>query len=112
MNNVPGWLAVILAPGAAGFVWVVFKGIDLMRNGTAAQEARAIGNLEKFAERESYRADRNQDLLDYYRSWAGTLEWVIRTAPGMGPEAIPVRPPLPEPPPRSRRATDALQEKK
>lgn len=110
MNNVPGWLAVILAPGAAGFVWVVFKGIDLWRNGTAAQEARAIGNLEKFAERESFRADRNQDLLDYYRSWAGTLEWTIRVK--LGPEQIPERPALPPPPPRSRRTTDVLPEKK
>jgi hypothetical protein len=104
--NIPAWLAVILAPGAAGFVWVLFKGIDLMRNGTATQEARAIKNISNYADRESHRADRNQDLLDYYRSWAGTLEWVIRTTPGMGPELIPTRPPLPEPPPRRPSPTD------
>jgi hypothetical protein len=96
--NVPAWLTVILAPGAAGFVWAVFKGIDLWRNGTATQEARAIKNISDYAERESYRADRNQDLLDYYRSYAGTLEWIIRVQ--LGPEALPLKPPLPEPPPR------------
>lgn len=111
MNNLPTWLTVVLAPGAAGFVWVVFKGLDLWRNGTAAQEARAISNLEKYAEREAGRADRNADLADYYRNWAGTLEWVIITTPGLGPGALPPKPPLPEPKPRpevlrNRRSTD------
>lgn len=106
MNHIPTWLTVILAPGAAGFVWVLFKGSDLWRNNTSAQEARAIKNLERYAERESYRADRNQDLLDYYRAWAGSLEWIIRTTPGMGPDKLPTRPPLPEPAPRPQSSRD------
>jgi hypothetical protein len=115
MSNIPTWLTVILAPGAAGFVWVLFKGLDLWRNNTSAQEARAIKNLERYAEREAYRADRNQDLLDYYRNRAGHLEWVIRTTPGMGPDMVPPAPPLPEPPPRlvehNRRSTDVQTKK-
>lgn len=95
MNNIPAWLTVILAPGAAGFVWVVFRGTDLWRDRTAVQEARAIRNLEKAAEREAVRADRNGELADYYRNWAGQLEWIIITTPGFGPQSLPPRPPLP-----------------
>lgn len=98
MNNLPTWLTIILAPGAAGLVWVVFKGTDLWRNGTAAQEARAIRNLEKYADRESFRADRNADLVDYYRDRVGVLEWVIRNE--LGPDKVPARLPLPPMPAR------------
>jgi hypothetical protein len=95
MSNIPTWLAVILTPSAAGFVWVIFKGLDLWRNGTAAQEARAIKNISDHADRETKRANQNAELADYYRTWAGTLEWVIITTPGFGPNALPPRPPLP-----------------
>ena len=98
MDQIPGWLAIVLAPGGAAFVWAVFKGVDLWRNNTSAQEARAIRNLEKFAEREAFRADRCLDLLDYWRSHAATCEYIIRTR--LGPEAVPIRPPLPPDPPR------------
>lgn len=102
MNEIPGWLAIILAPGGGMFVWAVFKGLDLWRNGTQAQEGRAIRNLERFAEREAFRADRALDLLDYWRSHAAACEYIIRTE--IGPDKVPSKPPLPPDPPR--RITD------
>ena len=98
MNDIPGWLAIILAPGAAGFVWALFKGIDLWRNGTSAREARAIKNITDWSERESWNKERALDALDYWRTYAGTLEYIVITK--LGPSHLPIRPPLPPDPPR------------
>lgn len=99
-SNIPGWLALILAPGGAAFVWYLAKAIDLIRHGAQVSEARAIKNLERFAEREATRADRLADLVDYWRLYAADCVYAIATHPELGPDSVPKRRTEPPQPPR------------
>lgn len=97
-ERVSGILAIILSTGFAAVLWVIFKGRDLWRTGAQASEAKAIKNLERWAEREEARAERALGLLDYWRTRAAELEYIIITE--LGRDRLPPRLPLPPDPSR------------
>jgi len=99
-EQVTAIILAVLGGGGATVFWVLFKGRELWRVGRIDSEARTIRNCVKWAERESQRAERYADLLDYWRSRAGELEYIILTAPGLGRAALPTRAPLPPDPER------------
>lgn len=100
MNEVSGILIALLSVGGATFLATLFKGVQQWRNGAQASEARAIVNLEKYrneadarAERAEIRADRNQELIEFWRTRAGDLEFIIVRE--QGKDAVPPLPALP-----------------
>lgn len=100
MNEVSGVIIALLSVGGATFLATLFKGVQQWRNGAQASEARAIVNLERYrdeadarAEREANRADRNQELIDFWRTRAGDLEFIVSRE--LGKDAVPPLPPLP-----------------
>lgn len=96
------WLNGLLGASTAATLWAIFRGVQMLRTGTDSRTAAALADLEKLRREADVRAnvsradaERYLDLADYWRSWAGTLEYVSRQA-GV---ALPDRPPLPDPPP-------------
>lgn len=98
MNN---WLSVVLGAGGTGFVIAVFQGVAQLRQTAASKAGKLLTDLEKArddaGDREREARDEASyylDLADYWREWAGTLEFEARRS-GV---TIPDRKPLPQRP--------------
>lgn len=91
-------LPAILGAGGAGFIAACVQAYRSFKDGAEAREARAVANLERWREGAEARAERLEKKLEterrwgnYWRLWAGMLEYVIVKA-GL---PLPPRPPEP-----------------
>lgn len=95
------WLNLILGGGLVATIGAVFKGLQMLRNSATARINNAVAKLEELAEESDERArvawieaQYRATLAYYWRTWAGTMEYLATRA---GAE-IPPRPPEPVPP--------------
>jgi len=91
-------LTLLLGGGAVATITALFNGVKSLREGSRSRERDTIGDLiqrRKDAEEERDRAydarDRAFDERDYWRNWAGSLEYVCEQR-GVG---MPTKPPMP-----------------
>lgn len=92
------WLSLILGAGGVAFIGAVFKGIQMLRESTAARTAKAVSDLERWREEadERTRLAREEaawylDLASYWQQWSGAVEY----AASQGGVTLPKRPKLP-----------------
>jgi len=86
-------LTVLLTGGLGAMVLAGVQAWRTIREGAKADDKDAYLDLESKRVSEKRRADRAEQERDHWRTWAGTLEYVILT--NLGPEALPPRQPLP-----------------
>lgn len=91
-------LPLILGAGGAGFIVALVQSVEAWRNGAEAREGKAIANLERWRDEADARSIRlrahmecEQRWGNYWRGWAGTLEYL------MAREGVPLPPRPPEP---------------
>jgi hypothetical protein len=86
-------LTLLLGGGAVATITALFKGVDSLRSGARARERDTITELVK-QRKEAWRdRDNAQDARDYWRNWAGTVEFKARA----GGIDVGTRPPEPVP---------------
>ena len=90
-------LTLVLGGGATATIVAVFNGVRALREGSTKREKDTIGDLilrreEADADRkEAYVArDKFADERDWWRNWAGLLEYELRS----NGHVLPVRPPM------------------
>lgn len=84
-------LALLLGGGAVATIGAVFQGIRSLQTGARARERDTVNTLVK--QRKEAWADRDYAIeeRDYWRSWAGRVEYVA----GRAGADIPEKPPYP-----------------
>lgn len=93
-------LTLILGGGAVATITALFNGIKQLREGSRTKDRDTIGSLiqrAKDAELARDRAfdarDRAFDERDYWRNWAGSLEYAINSKGN----PLPAKPEMPKP---------------
>lgn len=89
-------LTLLLGGGAVATITALFQGIKSLRDGARARDKDAVADLikrRKDAEEERDDAfdarDRAFDQRDYWRNWAGVLEYTVL---GNIPDKMPIKP--------------------
>lgn len=85
-------LTLLLGGGAVATITALFQGIKSLQTGARARERDTVTEL--IAQRKEAWEDRDKasDERDYWRNWAGTVEYYARQK-GVD---LPGRPPLPD----------------
>lgn len=84
-------LTLLLGGGAVATVGAFFKGIQALQTGARAREKDTVNELVRQRKESWIDRDNAQDSRDYWRNWAGTVEFQARAA-GV---PLPERPPEP-----------------
>lgn len=79
--------------GVAGGLLVLFWGVNLYRKTTHTRERDVIRDRNDWQEGLVRRAEWAEAQLDWWRGWAGQLEYAVRSR--LGPEAMPKKDPYP-----------------
>lgn len=85
-------LTLLLGGGAVATIGALFKGLQALQTGARARERDTVKSLVEQRNEAWHDRDTAIDERDYWRNWAGTLEWHARR----GGIELPDRPPLPE----------------
>ncbi len=88
------FLAVILGGGAAAMVTAIVQAYRSIKDGSRVAEKDAVADLEKWRSTSDSRRALAERKYDYWRSVAGSMEYVIRSR--LGDEAMPPRGPEPK----------------
>ena len=91
--NTGDLLALLLGGGAVATIGAFFQGIKSLREGARAKEKDTINELVRQRKEAWIDRDNANDQADYWRRWAGTVEYEAR-AHGVD---LPDRPPEPIP---------------
>lgn len=84
-------LALLLGGGAVATIGAVFQGIRSLQTGARARERDTVNTLVKQRKEAWSDRDYSNEERDYWRSWAGRMEYLATRA---GVE-IPEKPPYP-----------------
>lgn len=86
-------LTLLLGGGAVATIGALFQGIRSLQNGARAREKETVKELVKQRKEAWVDRDNAIDSRDYWRNWAGTVEYYAHQK---GVE-LPPRPPEPIP---------------
>lgn len=84
-------LTLLLGGGAVATIGALFQGIRSIRDGARQREKDTVAELVNQRKEAWEERDRANDERDYWRNWAGTVEYYARQ---QGVE-LPGRPPMP-----------------
>lgn len=84
-------LKLLLGGGATATIAAIFKGVQALRAGARRNERDTVKSLVEHRNEAWEDRDFAQDIADYWRNWAGTVEYAARR---QGVE-LPKRPPEP-----------------
>lgn len=87
-------LTLLLGGGAVATITALFKGVRSIQSGARARERDTVNELIKQRQESWLDRDFAEDQRDYWRNWAGTVEYYANQK---GVE-LPPRPPEPEKP--------------
>lgn len=87
-------LTLLLGGGAVATIGAFFQGIKSLQGGARAREKETVNALVKQRKEAWNDRDHAIDSRDYWRNWAGTVEFYARQSGVQLPE----RPTEPEPP--------------
>lgn len=71
-------LSLILGGGAVATIGAFFQGIKSLQSGARAREKETVTELVEQRKEAWEDRDYSNDLADYWRTWAGTVEYHAR----------------------------------
>lgn len=90
--DVESLLTLLLGGGAVATIGAFFKGVKALQTGARAREKDTVNDLVLQRKEAWDDRDKANDERDYWRNWAGTVEYYAR-ANGV---ELPARPPMEE----------------
>jgi hypothetical protein len=94
-------LNIVLGAGGVAFLYAVGKVVKDYREGSWRRNDTAVADLEKWRRDADDAREWCESQHQWWRSWAGRLEWVILTR--LGPNALPKRDEYPVKPDTNRK---------
>lgn len=85
-------LTLLLGGGLVATVGAFFKGIQALQNGARSRERDTVNELVRQRKEAWLDRDNAQDERDYWRNWAGDVEFHARTAGVVLPTRRPITP--------------------
>lgn len=89
-------LTLLLGGGAVATIGAFFQGVKSLQSGARAREKETVTGLVKQRNEAWEDRDYSDDVANYWKQWAGTVEYEARR----GGVELPARPPEPQRPSR------------
>lgn len=78
--DIESLLTLLLGGGALATFTALFKGVKALQTGARAREKDTVNDLVKQRKSAWRERDKMAKHLDYWRNWAGTVEYYARAA--------------------------------